>query len=78
VRNGAEYLVEYPQAPLAETIAKRLEQLADQLYQEMVLYQQIGDVAKAVDRANRILEYAPLSPAAERLGRQLEENDLFG
>ena len=41
--------------------------LAQNLYGEMVLYQSVGDHVKALDRIQKILTYAPLSPAAERL-----------
>ena len=41
--------------------------LADNLYAEVVLYQGMGDAVKAMDRINKILTHAPLSPAAEKL-----------
>jgi hypothetical protein len=33
----------------------------------VVLYQGMGDSVKAMERINKILTHAPLSPAAERL-----------
>ncbi|HVS16231.1 MAG TPA: M48 family metalloprotease [Thermoanaerobaculia bacterium] len=76
--NGAEYLTRFPDGHHAEEVTDRLHQLAEHLYREMSLYRQLGDVAKAVDRASRILEHAPLSPAAERLSRALEEEGVSG
>jgi Zn-dependent protease with chaperone function len=76
--NGAEYLTRFPDGNHAEEVTDRLHQLAEHLYREMSLYRQLGDVAKAVDRASRILEHAPLSPAAERLSRALEEEGVSG
>ncbi|HVS62546.1 MAG TPA: M48 family metalloprotease [Thermoanaerobaculia bacterium] len=78
LRNGAEYLARFPQGQHAEVVNGRLDELAEHVYREMTLYQQLGDVAKAVDRASRILEYAPLSPAAERLTRSLEKAGVSG
>lgn len=78
LRNGAEYLERFPEGAHADTVAARLDELAEHVYREMTLYQQLGDVAKAVDRASRILEYAPLSPAAERLTRSLEKEGVSG
>jgi predicted Zn-dependent protease len=76
--NGAEYLARFPDGSYVEEVTDRLNELAEHLYREMTLYQQLGDVAKAVDRASRILEHAPLSPAAERLSRTLEEEGVSG
>ncbi|HUP25258.1 MAG TPA: M48 family metalloprotease [Thermoanaerobaculia bacterium] len=76
--NGADYLRRFPDGDHAEIVTNRLHDLAENAYREMVLYQQLGDVAKAIDRANQILEHAPLSPAAERLGRELEEEGVTG
>ena len=78
LRNGAEYLKRFPQGRHAEVVTERLDELAEHVYREMTLYQQLGDVGKAVDRASRILEYAPLSPAAERLTRSLEQEGVSG
>jgi predicted Zn-dependent protease len=78
LRNGAQYLKRFPEGRHAEAVAERLDELAEHVYREMTLYQQLGDVAKAVDRASRILEHAPLSPAAERLTRSLEKEGVSG
>ncbi len=43
---------------------ERLNVLADNLYGEVVLYQGVGDAVKAMERINKILTDAPLSPAA--------------
>jgi tetratricopeptide (TPR) repeat protein len=67
VSNGAEYLRRYPEAEHAPEILGRLNVLADNLYAEVVLYQGMGDAVKAMDRINKILTHAPLSPAAEKL-----------
>ncbi len=76
LENGAEYLEHYPQGLYAETVSFRLDTNADTMYREMVLYQQLGDSAKAIARANMILEYAPLSSAARRLGQELESQGI--
>ncbi len=65
--NGAAYLQRYPGAPHAPRVAERLNRLAENLYGEVILYQTVGDHAKALDGITRILTHAPLSPAAERL-----------
>ncbi len=65
--NGADYLRRFPEGEQVVTVLERLNVLADNLYGEVVLYQGFGDPAKAVDRINKILTDAPLSPAAERL-----------
>jgi predicted Zn-dependent protease len=65
--DGAEYLKRFPQGSYAEKIAGHLDQLAEQLYGEVVLYQGVGDTLKALDRIQQILTHAPLSPAAGRL-----------
>jgi len=65
--DGAEYLKRFPQGSYAEQIAGHLDQLAEQLYGEVVLYQGVGDTLKALDRIQQILTHAPLSPAADRL-----------
>jgi predicted Zn-dependent protease len=67
VANGAEYLRRYPEGGHAPEILGRLNVLADNLYAEVVLYQGVGDAVKAMDRINKILTHAPLSPAAEKL-----------
>jgi hypothetical protein len=57
------------------TVLNRLNILADNLHAEVVLYQGMGDSVKAMERMNKILTHAPLSPAAERL-RDRAEVDL--
>ena len=65
--NGAGYLAKYPDSRFRETVNDRLNELAEDLYGEAILYQNIGDHAKALDRIQSILTDAPLSPAAARL-----------
>jgi len=65
--NGAEYLRRFPEGEQVVAVLDRLNVLADNLYSEVVLYQGFGDSAKAIDRINKILTNAPLSPAAEKL-----------
>jgi Zn-dependent protease with chaperone function/TolA-binding protein len=65
--NGAEYLRRYPDGEYVVPVLDRLNVLADNLYGEVVLYQGFGDPTKAIDRINKILTNAPLSPAAEKL-----------
>ena len=72
IENGAAYLDKFPDGWYVETVTERINKLADDLYKEMVLYQELGDSAKAIERANRILRHAPLSPSADRLGREAE------
>lgn len=67
VGNGAEYLRRYPEGPYAARVIERLNVLAENLYGEVVLYQGVGDAVKALDRINKILTHAPLSPAAAKL-----------
>ena len=67
VANGAEYLRRFPEGGHATEVMSRLNVLADNLYAEVVLYQRMGDAVKAVERINKILTHAPLSPAAEKL-----------
>ena len=67
VANGAEYLRRFPEGPHVADVMSRLNVLADNLYAEVVLYQRMGDAVKAVERINKILTHAPLSPAAEKL-----------
>jgi len=70
VANGAEYLRRYPEGGQAPDVLGRLNVLADNLYAEVVLYQGVGDAVKAMDRINKILTHAPLSPAAAKLRDQ--------
>ena len=67
VANGADYLRRYPEGEQVSAVLDRLNVLADNLYGEVVLYQGVGDPGKAVDRINKIMTNAPLSPAAEKL-----------
>jgi Zn-dependent protease with chaperone function len=67
IKNGAEYLRRYPDGPYVVPVIERLNVLADNLYGEVVLYQSVGDVVKAMERINKILTEAPLSPAAAKL-----------
>lgn len=67
VANGAEYLRLYPEGQYVVPVMERLNVLAENLYGEVVLYQSVGDPVKAVERINKILTHAPLSPAAEKL-----------
>jgi predicted Zn-dependent protease len=67
VKNGAEYLRRYPEGPYVVPVIERLNVLADNLYGEVVLYQSVGDTVKAMERINKILTDAPLSPAAGKL-----------
>lgn len=70
MENGAEYLKRYPNGAQSETVTARLNDLADELYTEVVLYQGVGDMVKALDRINIILTQAPASPAAARIRDQ--------
>jgi metalloendopeptidase OMA1, mitochondrial len=67
VSNGAEYLRRYPDGQYAPAVLERLNVLADNLYAEVILYQGMGDPVRAVERINKILTNAPLSPAAGKL-----------
>src|SRR4029077_7367700 len=66
VANGAEYLRRFPASQHVPAVISRLNVLADNLYGEVVLYQGVGDAPKAIERINKILTNAPLSPAAEK------------
>ncbi|MEM6455796.1 MAG: hypothetical protein AAF772_11925, partial [Acidobacteriota bacterium] len=67
LENGAEYLERYPDGEHAEAVRARLDDLADRLYGEIVLYRGVGDSVKALERIQKILTYAPRSAAAQRL-----------
>ncbi|HEV7516329.1 MAG TPA: M48 family metalloprotease [Thermoanaerobaculia bacterium] len=67
LKNGDEYLKRFPKGQHVPEVLDRLNVLADNLYGEVVLYQGVGDTAKALERINQILTHAPLSPAAARL-----------
>ena len=68
LENGAEFLERFPESELAGAVHDRQNRLADELYKEVILYQRVGDNAKAVQGIHRILTLAPLSPAAKSLG----------
>jgi predicted Zn-dependent protease len=65
--NGAEYLDRFPEGDYATQVEARLDDVAESLYGEVVLYQAVGDSIKALERIQKILTYAPFSPAADRL-----------
>ena len=67
VDNGAEYLDRFPDGQYTDAVSTRMNELADKLYAEVLLYQAVGDHVKAIERINTILTYAPLSPAADLL-----------
>lgn len=71
LEDGAAYLDAYPDGGHATTVTSRLNSLADDLYGEVVLYQTVGDAVQAVSGIQRILAFAPFSPAADRLRRQM-------
>ena len=75
---GAAFLKQYPDDPNAAAVKKRLESLAQNLYGEVVLYQDLGDHVKALDRIQDILENAPLTAAAEALRQRLLPEDSEG
>ena len=76
ITSGSEYLARFPEGPYAGEVEERLNQLADLLYKEMVIYQDLGDAAKAIARASQILTHAPLSPTARRLSDERLEEEL--
>ena len=65
--NGATYLKTYPDGDQAAVVSQRLDELAEALFGEVILYQSVGDHVKGIERIQQILTYAPQSPAAERL-----------
>lgn len=67
IADGAAYVAKYPSGPYVEAVTLRLNALAEGLFGEVLLYQSVGDQMKAMDRIQRILTHAPLSPAASRL-----------
>ncbi|MCZ6727050.1 MAG: M48 family metalloprotease [Acidobacteria bacterium] len=71
VEVGAAYLEAFPEGQHVEAVTLRLNSLADDLYGEVVLYQTVDDAAQAVSGIQRILTYAPFSPAADRLRQQM-------
>ena len=70
LENGGEYLERFPGGTHAPEVRQRLENLASNLYGEVVLYQGVGDHVKALDRIQKILEHAPFTRAAEMLRDQ--------
>ena len=70
LENGAEFLERFPESELCAAVHDRQNALADELYKEVILYQRVGDNAKAVQGIHRILTLAPLSPAAKSLGEE--------
>ncbi len=67
IADGAAYVANYPSGAYVEAVTLRLNALAEGLFGEVLLYQSVGDQMKAMDRIQRILTHAPLSPAATRL-----------
>ncbi|MEM1178480.1 MAG: M48 family metalloprotease [Acidobacteriota bacterium] len=67
LENGSDYLERYPKGAHREAVNARIEALAQNLYGEVVLYQNLGDHVKALERIQKILEHAPMTPAAEAL-----------
>ena len=67
ITSGSEYLERFPDGPYAARVEDQLNRLADVLYKEMLTYQDLGDAAKAIARANQILTHAPHSPSARRI-----------
>ena len=65
--NGAGYLKRYPESEHSERVKARLNELANDLYGEAILYQRVGDHGKALERIHAILTEAPFSPAADKL-----------
>src|SRR5690606_38743038 len=54
LEDGATYLRTYPEGAAAPAVRERLDQLADKLLSEILLYQRIGDHGKAVDRIHQV------------------------
>ena len=69
--NGADYLKRFPSGQQADVVNQRINQLADEMYAELVLYQSVGDHVKGIERIQQILTYAPNSPAAVRLREKI-------
>jgi hypothetical protein len=67
IADGAAYIAKYPSGTYVEAVTLRLNALAEGLFGEVLLYQTVGDQMKAMERIQRILTHAPLSPAASRL-----------
>lgn len=71
IADGAAYIAKYPTGPYVEAVTVRLNSLAEGLFGEVLLYQSVGDQVKAMERIQKILTHAPLSPAATRLMAKL-------
>jgi len=67
IEYGAAYLERFPDGEHVLAVNQRLNELAANLYGEVLLYQGVGDHLKAIDRMQQILTYAPASPAAGKL-----------
>ena len=67
LENGSAFVKAYAESPQVPVVRKRIESLAQNLYGEVVLYQSLGDPVKALERIQKILEHAPLTPAADAL-----------
>ncbi len=67
LENGSAFVKEYGESAEVPVVRKRIEALAQNLYGEVVLYQSLGDPVKALERIQKILEHAPLTPAADAL-----------
>ena len=67
LENGHNFLERFPDSAHAATVTQRQNRLADDLYKEIILYQRVGDHAKAVEGIDQILTWAPLSEAASEL-----------
>ena len=65
--NGSEYLRRFPSTTYSRRVSERLDQLANEMLGELLLYQAVGENVKALDNIHQILTHAPLSPAADRL-----------
>lgn len=70
LENGADYLKKFPEGAHRAEVTERLNALAATLYNEVTLYQAVGESVKALEGIRAILTHAPLSPAAERLRDQ--------
>lgn len=70
LENGGSYLHLYPEGDFSERVRLRQNRLAEEIYKEVILYQGIGDQTKAVKGIERILTWAPFSPAARRLSEE--------
>ena len=76
ITSGSEYLERFPDGTYAGEVEEQLNKLADTLYKEMLTYQDLGDAAKAIARANLILTHAPHSPSAQRISDERLDEQL--